>query len=485
MALSGTVSGLAANSTFNVTVTDNGVIKTYVATVNGTATGWTATIPSTDATALANGTATIAATVTDANGNQASASQTVTVAETGPTVTIAADPTTDITIGPSVGGQVPYVAGLTDGGYAVAWTQYNSSVGSWETYVQVVHNGVLSAPYAIASSAIAGDGELRDPYVAATASGFLVGWFQGSNNSQYGLNFNNEGTAVGSPFLLAPSTDEEVNGTLAAYTSGPYAGQIVNAWEQTSGGINDVNDILVSINGAAPFTANILGAGAQGTGQPHGAQITPSIATLSNGNFVVTWTDTNVGGPAGSDLTSTDEVYADLFSANGTRIGTTDIHVNTATAGNQFDSHVAALPNGGFVITWIDNSNIKAQIFDATGAEIGTEILVSNNHSAITAGQPLNTESSVAALANGVFLVVWQADPAGHGNELIYGQMFDASGNTIGAQITISSAASSGQEMPTVSAIPGTSNFVVAWFNSVSGQVVSTIVPYVSNVVTN
>ena len=76
VALSGTVSGLAANSTFNVTVTDNGVVKTYVATVNGAGTTWSATIPATDATALANGTATVAATVTDANGNQATASQT-------------------------------------------------------------------------------------------------------------------------------------------------------------------------------------------------------------------------------------------------------------------------------------------------------------------------------------------------------------------------------------------------------------------------
>ncbi len=91
MPLTGTVSGIAANSTFNVTVTDNGVVKTYVATVNSAGTAWTATIPSTDATALANGTATVSAQVTDANGNVSPlATQTVTVAETGPTVTIAA-----------------------------------------------------------------------------------------------------------------------------------------------------------------------------------------------------------------------------------------------------------------------------------------------------------------------------------------------------------------------------------------------------------
>ena len=89
--LSGTVTGLAANSTFQVTVTDNGVTKSYTATVNAAGTAWTATIPASDATALANGTATVSAQVSDANGNQSTvATQTVTVAETGPTVTIAA-----------------------------------------------------------------------------------------------------------------------------------------------------------------------------------------------------------------------------------------------------------------------------------------------------------------------------------------------------------------------------------------------------------
>ena len=72
-----------------MTVTDNGVIKTYVATVNTAGTTWSATIPATDATALANGTATVSALVTDANGNVSPvATQTVTVAEAGPTVTI-------------------------------------------------------------------------------------------------------------------------------------------------------------------------------------------------------------------------------------------------------------------------------------------------------------------------------------------------------------------------------------------------------------
>jgi hypothetical protein len=87
MPLSGTVMGLAANATFQVTVTDNGVTNTYTATVNAAGTNWTATIPTADAIALANGTATVSAQVTDINGNLSTvATQLVTVAETLPTI---------------------------------------------------------------------------------------------------------------------------------------------------------------------------------------------------------------------------------------------------------------------------------------------------------------------------------------------------------------------------------------------------------------
>ena len=138
VALTGSVSGLAAGSTFGVTVTDNGVIKSYVATVNGTGTGWSATIPTADAMVLANGAATVSAQVTGADGNQAYASQAVTVAETGPTVTIAP------VDGNGVINAVEAAAGVTlkgsVGGLA-AGTTFNVTVtdnGVTKTYIATV-----------------------------------------------------------------------------------------------------------------------------------------------------------------------------------------------------------------------------------------------------------------------------------------------------------------------------------------------------------
>ncbi len=87
--LAGTVSGLAAGATFDVSVSDGAFSNTYTATVDTAGTGWTATIPEADAITLPNGTATLTAQVTDAYGNQSTlATDQVTVAETLPTVTI-------------------------------------------------------------------------------------------------------------------------------------------------------------------------------------------------------------------------------------------------------------------------------------------------------------------------------------------------------------------------------------------------------------
>src|SRR5262244_3669206 len=87
--LSGSVTGLAAGATFNITVADGSFTHSYTATVNAQGTGWTTTIPPADATTLKDGTLTVTAQVTDQFGNQSEqAAQAFAVDETLPTVTI-------------------------------------------------------------------------------------------------------------------------------------------------------------------------------------------------------------------------------------------------------------------------------------------------------------------------------------------------------------------------------------------------------------
>ena len=113
-------------------------------------------------------------------------------------------------------------------------------------------------------------------------------------------------------------------------------------------------------------------------------QLGAQVTTLSNGGFVVTWEDYSQGVGGATGDTSEWAVKAQVFAADGTKIGD-EILVNTATASNQWDSQITALSNGGFVVTWQDYSQgvggatgdtsewaVKAQVFAADGAKIGS-----------------------------------------------------------------------------------------------------------------
>ena len=103
--LSGAVTGIAANSTFLVTVTDFWFSKSYTATVNAAGTGWSAAMPASDVAQLPNGTAAVSAQVTGQYGNVSlPAIQLVTVEGTAPVVlSVSASPSTgDLKAGKTV-----------------------------------------------------------------------------------------------------------------------------------------------------------------------------------------------------------------------------------------------------------------------------------------------------------------------------------------------------------------------------------------------
>ena len=269
VALSGTVSGLAANSSFNVTVTDSGVIKTYVATVNGTGTGWTATIPSTDATALANGTATVTALVTDANGNQATASQSVSVAETGPTVTIAA------VEGNNVINHTEALAGVALSGTVsglAANSSFNVTVtdnGVTKTYVATVNGAGTSWSATIPSS---------DATTLANGTATIAGQVTDGNGNPASFSQSVTVAESGPVVTIAP-----VDGTNVINAANAAAG--VTLGGSISGvAANSSFNVTVTDNGVTKtYVATVNGAGTSWS-----ATIPSSDATtLANGTATI------------------------------------------------------------------------------------------------------------------------------------------------------------------------------------------------------
>ncbi len=138
---------------------------------------------------------------------------------------------------------------------------------------------------------------------------------------------------------------------------------------------------------------------------------------------MVSWTDES--GQGGD--TSISGIKAQIFDATGAKVGT-EFLVNSATLGNQWQPDITSLASGGFVVSWSDSVpgrrckqlGIKAQIFSASGVKVGSEFLV-NSATLNRQEQP-----TITSLASGGFVVSW-SDGSGENG--------DASGSGILARV--------------------------------------------------
>ena len=176
-----------------------------------------------------------------------------------------------------------------------------------------------------------------------------------------------------------------------------------------------------------------------------------SIAALEDGGFVVTWSSYNQDG-SGSGI------YGQRYDAAGNKVGS-EFQINTYETQDQVLSSVAGLGDGGFVVTWDSyvgsDYGIYGQRYDATGNKVGSEFQI-NTYYAST-----QSFSSVAPLEGGGFVVTWSSynqDGSGSG---IDGQRYDAAGNKVGLEFQINVAIGS-QSFPSVAGLDD-GGFVVAW----------------------
>jgi Ca2+-binding RTX toxin-like protein len=148
-------------------------------------------------------------------------------------------------------------------------------------------------------------------------------------------------------------------------------------------------------------------------------QYDPSIATLSDGRMVVTYTDTSSGDS---------EIRARLFSPDGAAIDLDFVAIDHVIF-DILDSDVAALANGGFVITYTipfngaGDNEILGRIIDSDGTLHNAFIVDADFNNA--------NSSQVVGLANGNFVMVWQKEPAAGGDSETRYQIRDAGGNLI------------------------------------------------------
>src|SRR5262245_1454713 len=146
-----------------------------------------------------------------------------------------------------------------------------------------------------------------------------------------------------------------------------------------------------------------------------GNQVSPAVSVLSGGRYFVAW----------FDLTTT-QTEGRVIGPDGTPVGS-EFVVNTTIANNQFDPSVAGLTNGNAVVTFTDKSvdaggDVRARIFGPNGNAIALDF------DATGGGSSRDFDSDVAALADGGFVVTWTRDFDGHDDLDVLYQLFDAAG---------------------------------------------------------
>ena len=370
----------------------------------------------------------------------------------------------------------PSITALSNGRFVVAWSDLSQTgvdTSGFAVRAQIFNaDGSPEGAEFLVNSTTTGN--QSPPDITALANGgFVVVWHDssqtGTDTSDLSVRaqvFGANGTKSGGEFVVNSTTfDRQYLASTAALSDGSF----VVAWVDSSQTGGDTSGLAVR---AQVFAANGSKSGAEFlvNTTTSGGQYGPSLTALTGGRFVVTWNDDSL---TGGD-TSSGAIRAQVFNADGSKAGT-EFLVNTTTNDAQAQPDITALSNGGFVVTWTDLSRtggdtsefaVRAQVFDEVGNKSGTEILVNtitNSH---------QVEPTVAALTNGHFVVAWSdlSQTAGDTNlYAIRAQVFEANGVKAGSEFLVNTTSNGNQTQPSIASLPN-GRFAVTWTDaSVSG----------------
>ena len=295
-------------------------------------------------------------------------------------------------------------------------------------------------------------GEQEDPSAAGlTDGGFVVIWRSGGQDGDnwgvYGQRYDSAGSPTGSEFQVnTTTTNEQKDPSVAALDDGGF----VVTWES-----KDQDGDNWGIYGQRYDSAgSAVGSEFRINTTTASEQRDPSVAVLDDGGFVVTWESKDQDG----DLWG---IYGQRYDSSGTATGS-EFQVNTTTANEQKDPWIAALDDGGFVVTWqskdqdADNWGIFGQRYDSAGDPVEFEFQVNQETS------KEQQDAKVSALADGGFFVTWQSKDQDGDNWGVYGRRFNADGDPLGGEIQINTTSASEQKSVSTATLAD-GGLAVAW----------------------
>lgn len=363
----------------------------------------------------------------------------------------------------------PSIAQLDNNGFAITWFNISNLVnGTSDSNIELQifdANGSKIGNEIVANTETASF-QFSSRIAGLVDGNFVVTWFDFSGTlgdanapSIKAQLFNESGGRLGTEFLVNTQT---ANAQTTPTITGLASGGFVVSWQDSSGtlGDNDGQSVKAQIFDAAGIR---VGGEFLVNSQTQGEQSSPTTTSLTNGGFLVSWMDRSgtLGDASGYSI------KAQIFDAEGARIGT-EFLINTAIAGDQLYPVIASLEGGGFVASWQDaggtlgdasGTSIKAQSFDALGAKVGSEYRVNTE----TAGDQSNP--SIAGIADGGFVVSWRDASRTLGDSSdtsIKAQVFNAAGTAVGTEFLVNTNTFASQASPYVTGLAD-GRFVISW----------------------
>jgi Ca2+-binding RTX toxin-like protein len=345
----------------------------------------------------------------------------------------------------------PTIAALADGGFVMSWSSYMQDGDANSVYAQRYDASGLPVGAEFQVNTTTASDQYDSAIAVLADDGFVVSWSSylqdGFEYGIYAQRYDASGVAAGAEFRVnTHATDSQEASAIVALADGGF----VVSWQSANqdGAGNGIYAQRYGANGGA------AGAEFQVNTYTTSHQVQPTIAALADGGFVVGWTSDGQDG-------SGNGIYAQRYDASGGAAGG-EFQVNTYTAGEQSKPAITALVDGGFVVGWTSDgqdgsgNGIYAQRYDASGVAPGPEFRVNTTtiYDQVT--------PALAALADGGFVVSWHSnfqDGSGYG---IYAQRYDVNGGVVGAEFRVSTTTYSDQWGSTIASLVD-GGFVVSW----------------------
>ena len=299
------------------------------------------------------------------------------------------------------------------------------------------------------------DGDERRPAVAVLQDGgFAAVWqVMGLDEESWGIFarvFDNTGAPAGPEFQVnATGAGQQRYPSIATLTDGRF----VVVWDGNGDG--DGAGAFASILDAdgqlsiAEFRLNTV---------PGSTQLLAAVAELPGGSFHAVWTGTDAMGFG---------IRARKFNGGGAP-SAAETQVNQFSGGDQFAPRIERLVNGNEVVTWY-------HVAEATMAQDAYYAILDGN-----TGGPLTelalsddpggdeTLPAPAALTGGGFVVAWVDALADGSDDAIVAQVYDENGIKVGNEFLVNQTTDFEQGFPYALGLAG-GGFIVVWADDQDG----------------